>query len=167
MVRKLSVLLGLLFFVSFASHAQGLLSDKVEVFGGYSFMHNDNRPDSNLNGFEFAGQYKFTSWLGGVADIDGHYGGGTSVNNYLFGPQISFPARVSPFAQLLVGVAHMNRNGGLGSDTSFAAALGVGIDTKIAGPFHWRIIQGDWIHTSLFGGSQNNGRLSTGIVIKF
>jgi hypothetical protein len=166
MVRKLSLLLGLLFFVSFAARAQGILSDKVELFGGYSFMHNDNRPDSNLNGFEFAGQYKFTSWLGGVADIDGHYGGGASVNNYLFGPQISFPARVSPFAQLLVGVAHMHRNG-IGGDTSFAAALGVGIDTKIGGPFHWRIIQGDWIHTSLFGGSQNNGRLSTGIVIKF
>ncbi len=166
MVRKLSLLLGLLFFVSFAAHAQGILSDKVEVFGGYSFMHNDNRPDSNLNGFEFSGQYKFASWIGGVADIDGHYGGGTSVNNYLFGPQISFPARVSPFAQLLVGVAHIHQNG-VGSDTSFAAALGAGIDTKIAGPFHWRIIQGDWIHTSLFGGSQNNGRLSTGIVIKF
>jgi hypothetical protein len=166
MVRKLSILLGLLFFVSFAAHAQGLLADKVEVFGGYSFMHNDNRPDSNLNGFEFSGQYKFASWIGGVADIDGHYGGCTSVNNYLFGPQISFPARVSPFAQLLVGVAHMHRNG-IGSDTSFAAALGVGIDTKLTGPFHWRIIQGDWIHTSLFGGSQNNGRLSTGIVIKF
>ena len=53
MVRKLSLLLGLLFFVSCAAHAQGILSDKVEVFGGYSFMHNDNRPDSNLNGFEF------------------------------------------------------------------------------------------------------------------
>ncbi len=74
MVRKLSLLLGLLFFVSFAAHAQGILSDKVEVFGGYSFMHNDNRPDSNLNGWEFSGQYKFTDWLGGVGDFDGHYG---------------------------------------------------------------------------------------------
>jgi hypothetical protein len=166
MLRKLSLLPGLLFFVSFAAHAQGLLSDKVELFGGYSFMHNDNRPDSNLNGFEFSGQYKFASLIGGVADIDGHYGGGTSVNNYLFGPQISFPSRVSPFAHFLVGVAHMHRNG-IGSDTSFAAGLGAGIDAKLTGPIFWRVIQGDWIHTSLFGGSQNNGRLSTGIVIKF
>jgi hypothetical protein len=56
---------------------------------------------------------------------------------------------------------------GVGSDSSFAAALGAGIDTKLSGPIFWRIIQGDWIHTSQFGGSQNNGRLSTGIVIKF
>ena len=74
MVRKLSLLLGLLFFVSFAAHAQGITSDKVEVFGGYTFMHNDNRPDANLNGWEFSGQYKFTNWLGVVGDFDGHYG---------------------------------------------------------------------------------------------
>ena len=31
MVRKLSLLLGLLFSMSFAAHAQGILSDKVEA----------------------------------------------------------------------------------------------------------------------------------------
>ena len=167
MVRKLSLLMGLLFFVPLTAHAQlGGLSDKVELFGGYTFMHNDNRPDSNLNGWEFSGQYKFKDWLGVVADFDGHYGGGTSKYNYLFGPQISFPARVSPFVHFLIGGSHEHVSG-VGSDSSFAAALGVGIDTKLSGPIFWRIIQGDWIHTSQFGGSQNNGRLSTGIVIKF
>jgi hypothetical protein len=169
MVRKLSLLLGLVFFVSFAAHAQGI-TDKLEVFGGYSFMHNDNRPDGNLNGWEISGQYKFSNWLGLVADFDGHYGSpngfGTQKYNYLFGPQISFPARVSPFVHLLIGGSHEHVDS-VGSDSSFAAALGAGIDTKVSGPFYWRIIQGDWIHTSLFGGSQNNGRLSTGIVIKF
>jgi hypothetical protein len=169
MVRKLSLLLGLLFFVSVATHAQGL-TDKVEVFGGYSFMHNDNRPDGNLNGWEISGQYKFSSWLGLVADFDGHYGSpngfGTQKYNYLFGPQVSFPARVSPFFHLLIGGSHEHVDT-VGSDSSFAAALGGGIDTKVSGPFYWRIIQGDWIHTSLFGRGQNNGRLSTGIVIKF
>ena len=131
MVRKLSLLLGLLFFVSFTAHAQDL-SDKVEVFGGYSFMHNDNRPDGNLNGWELSGQYKFTGWLGAVADFDGHYGGGTSViSQLLFGPQVSFPARVSPFAHVLVGGAHEHMNG-VGSDTSFAAAVGGGIDAKLS-----------------------------------
>ena len=167
MVRKLSFLLGLLFFVPFTAHAQlGGLSDKVELFGGYTFMHNENRPDANLNGWELAGQYKFTNWLGIVADFDGHYGSSTSKYNYLFGPQISFPARVSPFIHFLIGGSHEHVNG-VGSDSSFAAALGAGIDTKLSGPLYWRIIQGDWIHTSQFGGSQNNGRLSTGIVIKF
>ncbi len=57
MVRKLSLLMGLLFFVPLTAHAQGI-TDKVEVFGGYTFMHNDNRPDANLNGWEFSGQYQ-------------------------------------------------------------------------------------------------------------
>jgi len=168
MVRKLSLLLGLILLVSLTAHAQD--DDKIQLFGGYSFMHNDNRPDGNLNGWELSGQYKFSSWLGVVADFDGHYGSpqgpSTSKYNYLFGPQVSFPARVSPFFHVLVGGSHQHSDG-VGSDSSFAAAIGGGIDTKISGPFYWRIIQGDWIHTSLFGGGQNNGRLSTGIVIKF
>ncbi|MGA8144421.1 MAG: hypothetical protein WB987_11080 [Candidatus Acidiferrales bacterium] len=166
MVRKLSLLLGLLFFVSFTAHAQ----DKAEVFGGYSYMHNDNSPGGNLNGWELSGQYKFTGWLGAVADFDGHYGSpsgfDTQFHTFMFGPQVSFPARVSPFAHVLFGGAHEHVNG-VGGDTSFAAAVGGGIDAKLTGPIYWRVIQGDWIRTSLFGRDQNNGRLSTGIVIQF
>jgi len=164
MVRAIGLLLGILFVALLPAAAQD--DDKVEVFGGYSYMRFRPGNDVNLNGWEASAQYKFKDWLGGVADFDGHYGGGTSKYNYLFGPQISFPARVSPFVHFLIGGSHEHVNG-VGSDSSFAAALGAGIDTKLSGPIFWRIIQGDWIHTSQFGGSQNNGRLSTGIVIKF
>ena len=73
---------------------------------------------------------------------------------------------MSPFFHVLVGGAHEHVNGE-GRDSSFAAAIGGGIDAKVSGPIYWRVIQGDWIHTSLFGRDQNSGRLSTGIVIKF
>ena len=69
MLRKLSLLVGLASLTSLAAHAQGL-GDKVELFGGYSYMRTAS-PSFNLNGWELAGQYKVTDWLGGVGDFDG------------------------------------------------------------------------------------------------
>ncbi len=53
-------------------------------------------------------------------------------------------------------------NNGFGSDTSFATALGGGLDYKIIRPVAWRF-QGDYVQTRFFGTTQNNVRLSTGI----
>ncbi|MGA9591850.1 MAG: hypothetical protein WBS18_02040, partial [Candidatus Acidiferrales bacterium] len=76
MIRKLPFLLGLVFVVSLSAHAQ---SDKVELFGGFSY---ERFASSNTAGWEFAGQYKVTDWLGGVADFDGHYGSGNSIHTF-------------------------------------------------------------------------------------
>lgn len=164
MVRKLSLLLGLVLLASISARAQGL-GDKVEAFGGFSYMHADDSPSSNLSGWELAGEYKFAGWLGGVADFDGHYGGGSSVHTYLFGPQVSWPARVSPFAHVLIGGAHASAGGF--SDSSFATAIGAGIDTELVHGIYWRIIQGDYLPTHFGGARQDNVRISTGIVFHF
>jgi hypothetical protein len=66
----------------------------------------------------------------------------------------------------MIGAAHVNVNDGGGSDTSFATALGGGIDYKILRPLAWRF-QGDYIQTRFFSTTQNNLRLSTGIVLRF
>jgi hypothetical protein len=168
MLRKLSLLLGLFFLISLSAHAQGI-SDKVELFGGYSYLRFDSSPQVNLNGWELSGQYKFASWLGGVADFSGHYGSpfgiSSSVHTFMFGPQISWPARVSPFAHVLIGGAHFSAGGG--SDTAFASAIGGGIDARIAHGLSWRLIQGDYLITRFGSTTQNNVRVSTGIVFRF
>ncbi len=168
MFRKVSLFLGLFFLLSFTAHAQ----DKVEIFGGYSYLRLDLSPapsSVNLNGWEASGQYKVTSWLGGVADFSGDYGSiagvGTQFHTFLFGPQISWPARVSPFAHVLVGGAHIS--GGGASDTAFASALGGGIDAKITDRFYWRLIQGDYLLSRFGDHTQNNARISSGIVFRF
>jgi hypothetical protein len=168
MLRRLSFLLGLVLLVSLSARAQDE-SDKVELFGGYSYLRVNNSPSANLNGWELSGQYKLASFLGAVADFDGHYGSpdgfSTSVHTFLFGPQVSFPARVSPFAHVLFGGAHVSQ--GPFSDTAFAMAIGGGIDAKISGPFYWRIVEADYLPTWFSPGRQDNGRVSTGIVIRF
>ena len=171
MVRRILPLLGMCLLASVSLRAQ---EEKVEVFGGYSYLHFHANPSTNLNGWEASGQYKITNWIGGVADFDGHYGSfsggfGTSTYTYLIGPQVSFPARVSPFGHLLLGGAH-NSTTGIGS-SSFAMALGAGIDARMKDKFSWRIFQGDYLLTQFGGvhggGSQNNFRFSTGVIIRF
>jgi hypothetical protein len=164
MVRTLTLLAGLIAAMSLSTFAQGL-GDKVELFGGYSYLHFDNSPSFSTNGWELSGNYKFTGWLGGVADFDGHYGSGASIHTFLFGPQVSWPARVSPFAHVLVGAGHISM--GPFSDTSFALALGGGIDTRIVPHIYWRVIQADYLPTHFFGSRQDNARISTGVVIHF
>jgi hypothetical protein len=114
---KLSVLGLLLAGLATPSKAQ----DKVELFGGYSYLRasvrvrqfgplgpgtpcppNCGNPPAiaqhaNLNGWEFSGQYKLLPFLGAVADFNGSYGtldgARTHVHTFLIGPQVSFPAK--------------------------------------------------------------------------
>ncbi len=158
MVRTIGLLLGILFVASLPAAAQ----DKVEVFGGYTYMRFRPSPDVNLNGWEASVQYKFRDWIGGVADFDGHYGSiggvGMSVHSYMFGPQVSLPSRVSPFAHVLLGGAHFSAAGT--GDSAFAMAIGAGMDTEIKQGISWRIIQGDYLLTRFGSSTQNNGRIS-------
>jgi hypothetical protein len=165
MSRKLPFLLGLIFLMSLTARAQ----DQVELFGAYSYERFDDSPSFNLNGWEVSGQYKFVNFLGVVGDLDAHYGSPTGVDfrtvSFMVGPQVSFPARLSPFVHVLVGVNHIRIAGG--TDNSFSTAVGGGIDMQVAPRFSWRIIQADDVVTRFFGGTQHNARISTGIVFRF
>jgi hypothetical protein len=46
-------------------------------------------------------------------------------------------------------------------------ARGGGIDAELTHGIHWRLFQMDYLLTQFGGGSQNNFRLSTEILIKF
>ncbi len=121
---------------------------------------------------------KLRPFVGVVADFDGNYGtldgGKTRVHTFVFGPQVSLPAKVSPFAHALFGVAKESQDSptnlafsSLGSDTSFATALGVGIDVKAARFLSIRFLQVDYLRTNLHGTTQNQPRVSAGIVLHF
>lgn len=163
MLRKMLLILGLCALASLPARAQDL--SKVELFGGFSYMRFHSSPAINLNGWEISGQYRFTDWLGGVGDFAGQYGSGASTYTYLFGPQVSLPSRVSPFGHLLVGGAHFGA-GGFGN-SSFSMAIGGGFDVGITDQIYWRAAQVDYLMTQFGGGSQNNFRFSTGILIRF
>ena len=158
--------------------ASAQIPTKGNVFFGYSYdrtpvVTNDT---INSNGWDASLEGKLIPWVGLVVDIDGHYGSGTfsginadvAAHNFLFGPRVSVQVqRFRPFAELLIGAAHISRSNGISdSDTSFANAVGGGLDYRIAGPVSVRG-QLDWIETRFYGENQNGFRLSTGIAFHF
>lgn len=103
-------------------------TQRVEVFGGYSLLHDDRMlpgETSNFNGWDSSLTVFLNSWLGVTSDFSGHYGsavyvippplGGTpgkrgyTDNSYtfLFGPHfVHHWSRYAPFAQALFGPIH-------------------------------------------------------------
>jgi hypothetical protein len=195
-MRKLSslaVLAALVFVVPASVHAQ----DKIELFAGYSFGHvpvnlsgtilcpgpvcpsSAFAPRGNLSGLEISGVYKTNHGLGLEADFSGVSGSAQGVTahlqTYLFGPQVSAPGRVSPFAHLLFGVAHESTGSGLiglytispAANTSFAAALGSGLDFDLTRFISIRAIQFDYLLTRFHGNTQAQPRVSVGLVLHF
>jgi len=55
----------------------------------------------------------------------------------------------------------------LGSDTSFATAVGAGFDIKLAPFVKLRLFQVDYVRTQLHGATQNQARASAGFVFYF
>jgi opacity protein-like surface antigen len=187
MRKVLGIVIASFFFAGLAS-AQG---PSGNVFFGYSYENTNsttlniisNRP--NLNGWEASLEGKWLPWIGIVADFSGHYGSenfvqvtpnGTSTINVtgheqevLFGPRVSIPVgKFTPFAEGMVGLAHIHTGGTFPgpSNTSFASALGGGLDYRLIKPVALRV-EGDYIHASFFDTTQNNLRLSFGVVLRF
>lgn len=185
MRNGICILVGLI-SLSVLSEAQ--VPTSGNVFVGYSYYNTNlslNR--ANLNGFEGSLEGKLIPWVGIVGDFSANYGSlsfanpaatcainvvcgpvssSVHVDNLLFGPRVSVSvAKVRPFAEALFGFAHASTHG-FGSDTSFATALGGGLDYHLIPLVAWRF-QGDYVRTYLFNASQNNARFSTGVVIHF
>jgi opacity protein-like surface antigen len=76
--------------------------------------------------------------------------------------------KVRPFAEALFGAGHITESasGFSNSNTSFAYAVGGGIDYHLIPLISWRL-EGDLLQTRFFSNTQNNVRISTGIVIHF
>ena len=181
-MRKITLLT--LSFVLFAALATAQVPTAGNVFFGYSY-YNTNLSSidrANTNGWQASLEGKVLPWVGIVADFSSHYGSqnfpaecpqtpctlnfDVTEHNYLFGPRVSVSVgKIRPFAEGLIGAGHVNVKG-FTSDTSFASALGGGIDYKVIPHLAWRI-QGDYVQTRFFSTTQNNVQLTTGIVNRF
>lgn len=158
-----------------------------EVFGGYtrsSFNQNVVSTDVQFNGWDASVAYKPAPHFAAVADFGGNYGTSDLYNirahTFLFGPQVSIPvgSRVSLFVHGLFGEMHLTRSfpqsGGPAtvSRNAFSAALGGGVDIRLAGHVAWRSLADD-LHGDFHNADpQNpfpnaNWRVSTGILLRF
>ena len=165
---KKACLLALLVVVSaMPSLAQ---DTKYEVFGGYSYLRaqpGGGLPVVDTSGWEASLAYRWNNWLSLKADFDGHYCcDGAKMHDFLGGPQFNFGhGELRPYVHALVGGSHGSQAGV--SDTVLAFAFGGGLDIKISDRFAIRLAQADYFGTRYAEQTQNNFRISTGLVFHF
>jgi hypothetical protein len=171
------------------------LAQSIELFGGYSFVRAPVRftetvtacptcpvtittQNLNLNGWEAGGAFKVFGPLALAADFGetsgSFHGANTHLQTYLVGPQLRFPGPISPFAHFLVGAAHESIGTGVGplittgaTQNAFATAIGGGLDLKVLPFISLRPIQFDYLLTHFNSETQNQPRISAGIVLRF
>jgi len=163
----LGLSLGLLLLAG-TSRAQG----KVDASIGYSYFHLGGGADLSQNGISGSIAYNPIPFMGVVGDFGGYHAspGGVSVNTYtyLFGPRINFrnPTRITPFAQFLVGAAHLTAGNGGGSTTDFSYSFGGGVDLPVLPHLAVRP-QVDYVGIRDSGNTANCTRVSVSAVLHF
>lgn len=151
---------------------------------GYSYLRADlPNGNTNLNGWNGSVEVKVLPFIGVVGDFSGNYGSqnvtssssflpvnaSISQHNFVFGPRFSFKiGKIRPFAHALIGASHISESATdfSNSSTSFADALGGGIDYHLIPLISWRV-QVDDLQTRFFNTRQDDLRISTGIVFHF
>jgi opacity protein-like surface antigen len=149
-----------------------------------------------LNGWNFSAAVNANRWFGVVADFGGYYGSPTktdifkpancvlctgnvtgilhNMHTFTAGPQLSVRhENLSVFAHALFGGAHIREDlvsfagtpSASVSSTNFALLAGAGADIALSQRFALRI-QPDYLKTEILGRSQNNFRLSAGVVFR-
>jgi len=161
------------------------------IFVGYSYERTTwsglgtGQSGPNLNGWEASLEGKVLPHVGIVTDFGSHYGSQTFIAEtpgglfnaevtghqweILFGPRVSVAVgKFRPFAEAMFGVGHIHNGGDFfdTGNTSFAEALGGGLDYHLVHLLALRF-EADYLHTHFFDTTQNNVRLSTGIVFRF
>lgn len=145
---------------------------RYDVFAGYSFLRLDSKSYgytdySNLDGANLAGQYNVTHYLAAVADVSATFAQNQHFYTFMAGPEFSTKRyRGRWFGHALFGKA---RNGneipGVGSSLGRSIAIGGGYDYPFRQRFAIRVFQADYLNTSTYGVTQNNVRVSAGVVI--
>ena len=170
-MRRISLLmLGVLLLAvpSFAQQKEPV--PYIELSGTYSYVRIASTK-TNYNGASVSFALNPKPWLGIVGDIGGYHQAapqGFESNNlvtYLFGPRISYrtESRITPFGQVLFGGVYSTMSG----QTALAMTAGGGFDLKMAPHVAIRLAQGEYFMTCFGSQTQNNIRISTGLVFRF
>lgn len=176
--------------------AQTSVNQKNEFFAGYSYHSADintltiDPRRTSQNGFNFEYTRNVTKNFGLTGDFSAHFHRDSSStgavtfrrqrDQYFLLGGLQFKAdsahRVQPFAHALFGVSLFRgfTSNATGSGnvftfddaTSFAMALGGGLDIRAGKRIDVRLIQVDYTPTRFGSGWQQNVRLSVGIVFK-
>jgi len=146
----------------------------ADISLGYSFLREGFSNGINANGGTVAVTGYANRWLGVTGDFGAYHAqpSGVSANTYtyLVGPRFSYRKsdRAVPFAQVLVGGAHLTAgaSGISASANGLAFSAGGGVDLMLNRRLAFRP-QFDYIGIHSHGNTLNSGRVSASIVFRF
>jgi hypothetical protein len=185
-VLTFASLLGLLVLVS-APKAYS----QIELYGGYSHLSLKDAPSSigsSANGWAGGAYLHLLGPWGIEADYSKPYGvspnpvGGSGYYvpglTQLYGPRFTLALpRIHPFVHALFGTVHgttdlgfaVNPNGSPTSVSENAVGMAFGGGLNVRGTRHiWlRLIQVDYLRAQFTGNTQNDTRISAGLVFRF
>jgi len=177
-------------------HAWGRLTPKFEVAGMFSYINFCPCSFQNFNQYGGTGSFAYNAnhWLGLVGEVGGYRfdrevflldpSTNTQVptklsgnmQTYLFGPRLNLRRfdHFVPFGEVLFGAAHGSPQvGGDNAQSTFAMAVGGGVDVVLTRYLAWRFVQADYLLTNFSGslvsanGRQNNFRIGSGVVLRW
>jgi opacity protein-like surface antigen len=197
MLRKFFLLLPLVaaFFVPVRLHGQarqsGYGTPPFELYGGYSYIFKPYDSTSQtpmsggMNGWDSSLRVPLPmmpAWLGVKGDVSGNYRSDNTLDLdphtyfFLLGPQITaHMGLTTAWVHALAGSAHLNNAAlpSLSSNSTFALALGGGVDVGLAHSLAIRISL-DYYDTHFHSGdsavsqiANSNGRVTAGPVFRF
>ncbi len=176
-VLVVAVLLGLL-----ALALPLMAEDKVEVFGGYQYLHLGDATASGqtifnsqgFNGWDAAAQFNVTKYFGIEGNFGGAYatlGGSQGVKTHLYtytgGPVLFVNVGpIKPFVHGLFGGLHSSFSGSGGSgnsvnlsDNGYTSMVGGGLDVKVSKAVAVRLAEFDWVYYHLGSLSSSGSQL--------
>ena len=190
-----NLLLISLFCVLCTLSAMSQDTPRVEVFGGYSLLH-DGNASASFQGWNASSTAYVNRWFGITADFSGHYSTTNTsflvapgvpeevrttqrIHTFMFGPHLAYrKSRYVPFGQALFGVNHTGGNlsvtcslcssvgGFFPSSNTFSMALGGGMDIAVGHGISVRPVQAEYILRRISSFNDNQFRYSTGVVFR-
>lgn len=182
-----AILAGCVSLGSTPARAQG--EPQFAAGANYNYVHSNAPPGGcgcfSLNGGNGWASFALTHHISAVGEVGGHFASninGTGIDltliSYLFGARYTFmtESRFHPFAQALAGGAHASASFNSnslnlsGSENSFAAAGGGGLDVDLTEHIGVRAFEVDYYSTQFKNGvndHQNNVRVAAGIYFRF
>ena len=152
--------------------------DSWQLSTCYTFVRfRSSQFDSSLNGITTTLAKYFNEWFAvegtvtaAFAGVPSGFGPPSDAKYLFYGGGLrgrwQTQKRLEPWGHVVVGGIHMQPQTAAGGRSSFAYALGGGVDWRWKPSVRWRV-QGDWARTQLYQESQNNFQIAAGIVFNF
>lgn len=145
-----------------------------QVSLGYSFVHFQYVGDTSINysGLDTSISYFFTQYVGVEGDVTPAFGsfgkGGATFAFYGGGVRVARRSgrRWEPWGHVTLGRANVFPQTAFPSTGGLAVQGGGGYDYRVTPRLSLRG-EGDWVHSRLFGSSQNNVKIVLGFVFNF